>query len=219
MNLGEDLELGVVVEPMFGENAYIARRRGRKDCLVIDPSFDFAGIESYLDEHQLEPAVILNTHGHSDHIAGNAAMKERWPDCPLVIGEGDAFKLQDADANLSRPFGAELISPPADRTVTAGETISAAGFELQVRETPGHSIGHVVFVWRDSKPTVVFGGDVLFRRGIGRTDFPDGDFQQLSNSIQNQLYTLPDDTIILPGHGDATTVGEEKRLNPFVQGS
>jgi glyoxylase-like metal-dependent hydrolase (beta-lactamase superfamily II) len=85
-----------------------------------------------------------------------------------------------------------------------------------VREIPGHSIGHVVFIWRGQTPAIVLGGDVLFRGGVGRTDFPDGSFEQLESGIHRQLFTLPDDTLVLPGHGPATTIGQEKRTNPFV---
>ena len=121
-------------------------------------------------------------------------------------------------ANLSRPFGVDIVSPEATRLLDHGEVISVAGCELEVFDTPGHSIGHIVFLWKGASPWVVIGGDVLFQGSIGRTDFPDGDFDQLANSIRTHLYTLPDETIVLPGHGDATTVGVEKRHNPYVPG-
>ena len=100
--------------------------------------------------------------------------------------------------------------------MSEGEVVEYAGFRLRVRNTPGHSSGHVVFVAEELSPIQVFGGDVLFSGSIGRTDFPDGSFEELKRSIHEKLFTLPDDTIVLPGHGPATTVGEEKRSNPFV---
>lgn len=112
--------------------------------------------------------------------------------------------------------GSSYISPPADQVVVEGETYSAAGIDLEVFDTPGHSAGHVVFVWKGTSPWVVIGGDVLFQGSIGRTDFPDGSFEQLRESIHQKLFTLPDDTIVLPGHGPATTVGIEKQTNQFV---
>ncbi len=133
-----------------------------------------------------------------------------------MIGRRDAPKLTDPELNLSAGFGLELISPPADVLVDEGETYCAAGFDLEVREIPGHSIGHVVFIWRGQTPAVVFGGDVLFAGSIGRTDFPDGSFEQLAEGIHRHLFTLPDDTQVLPGHGPPTTTGREKRSNPFV---
>lgn len=209
-------EIGIVESRMFAENCYIAHLEGRRDCLVIDPGLDPGEILDYLAQRQLAPAAILNTHGHADHIAGNGVMKERFPAAPLIIGAGDAPKLSDPMANLSGVYGLPFTSPPADQTVRHGDTLRLAGFELEVLETPGHSSGHVVFVWKEPTPWLVFGGDVLFAGSIGRTDFPDGDHDQLIASIRNQLFKLPADTQVLPGHGPVTTIGEERRHNPFV---
>jgi len=210
--------LDVVVSQMFGENAFIARFEGREDCLVLDPGFDADRIIQRIEELQLQPAAILNTHGHADHIAGNGALKRRWPDCPLVIGAEEASKLTDPDGNLSSSYGIGLISPPADRLVTDGDAYRAAGMALEVLATPGHSRGHVVYVCKEDSPWIVFGGDVLFQGSVGRADFPDSNPRVLVDSIRNKLYKLPDDTIVLPGHGDPTTIGNEKRFNPFVRG-
>ena len=200
----------------FGENSYIAFLEGHSEAVVVDPGLEPEKIFAALDEHGLSLAAILCTHGHSDHIAGNAAMKERWPDAPLVIGAGDAHKLADPVANLSAGFGIDLISPDADRTVAEGDVLDYAGIELEVFETPGHSTGHVILVARKLKPIQVFGGDVLFAGSIGRTDFPDGSFAELKKSIHEKLYLLGDDTIVLPGHGPPTTIGAEKAGNPYV---
>jgi hydroxyacylglutathione hydrolase len=212
----KNFQVATIVSDLFAENAYIAHSPGRTDCVVVDPGLEPARIVDHLVRHGLTPAAILCTHGHSDHIAGNGQLKERWPQCELVIGAGDASKLTDAELNLSAPFGLPLISPPADRLVREGDRLSLAGMEFEVRETPGHSAGHVVFLVSGTVPLQVFVGDVLFQRGVGRTDFPDGDAHALVRSIHTQLFTLPDDTIVLPGHGEATTIGEEKRGNPFV---
>jgi glyoxylase-like metal-dependent hydrolase (beta-lactamase superfamily II) len=200
----------------FDENTYVAYFNGRRDCVVIDPGLEPRLIVDFLNECSLTPAAILCTHGHCDHIAGNAALKQRWPNCPLLIGAGDAPKLVDAELNLSAPFGLPIVSPPADDTLREGERFSAAGVELAVFEAPGHSIGHVVLLCKQAEPWRVFGGDVLFRGGIGRTDFPDGDFDALRKAIHEKLFTLPDDTIVYTGHGEPTTIGHEKRTNPFV---
>lgn len=200
----------------FDENTYLAYFPGRKECLLFDPGMEPDKIFAAVDEAGLTPEAVLLTHGHSDHIAGNGAVKQRWPDVPLIIGEGDASKLTDPVGNLSAGFGISLISPPADQTVVEGEVLELAGFRLKVLETPGHSSGHVVFVTEGLKPIQVFGGDVLFAGSIGRTDFPDGSFEQLRDAIHEKLFTLPDDTVVLPGHGPATSIGREKRSNPFV---
>lgn len=212
------LILDVVVSELFAENAYVAHLEGGTECVVFDPGFDADRIIDRIEQQQLAPAAILNTHGHADHIAGNAALKKRYPDCPLVIGGRDASKLTDPMGNLSGTFGVPVTSPAADRRVQHGETVEAGGMTFEVIETPGHSGGHVVYLFKDNSPWLLFGGDMLFQGSVGRADFPDSDPRQLTQSIRQRLYTLPDDTVVLPGHGDPTTIGEEKRSNPFVRG-
>ncbi|MBI1246390.1 MBL fold metallo-hydrolase [bacterium] len=213
--MGEINFLRIVSMP-FDENTYVVYREGLTSCVVIDPGFEPEKIIEVLKEKTLRIDAILNTHGHSDHIAGNGVMKQVAPDAPLVIGHEDAEKLTDPDKNLSGPFGLPMVSPKEDATVKHGDTYTAAEIDFEVLETPGHSKGHVVFVVRDGDRTVVLGGDVLFKGSIGRTDFPDGSFADLKRSIEDQFFTLPADTIILPGHGPATTVGDEIASNPFV---
>jgi len=210
------LKIGTIVSAPFGENTYIVHLPGRNDCLVIDPGFEPAPIFEYLERNSLSPAAIVCTHGHCDHIAGNGVLKQRWPGCPIVIGRGDAEKLTNPALNLSGAYGFNFTSPPADKLLEDGDRFEGAGLEFEVRDAPGHSSGHVVFICRQAAPWQVFGGDVLFQEGIGRYDFPDGDFEQLRDSIHRQLFTLPDDTVVLPGHGPGTTIGHEKRANPYV---
>src|SRR5947209_8768441 len=169
--MSEPLQIHTIVSMPFGENTYIVWRPGRSDALVIDPGLEPEPILAFLDEQGLRPAAILNTHGHADHIGGNAALKAAYPDAPLLIGKNEARLLTDADANLSAPFGMPIVSPAADRLAAEGDVLDLAGITLEVREIPGHSPGHVVFV-HQSAPVIVFGGDVLFRGSVGRTDFP-----------------------------------------------
>ena len=208
--------IATIVSAPFSENSYIAHFEGRDDCVVLDPGFEPEKIIDYIDQQQLAPAAFLITHGHADHIVGNVAMKEHWPNCPIVIGREEAPKLTSAALNLSASFGAPLTTPPADVMLEEGEVYEVAGFHFEARTIPGHSSGHMVFIARELRPILVFGGDVLFAGSIGRTDFPDGSFDALAEGINRILFTLPDDSIVLPGHGPATTVGDEKENNPFV---
>jgi glyoxylase-like metal-dependent hydrolase (beta-lactamase superfamily II) len=209
------LQLQTVVSMPFDENTYVVWLSGRDDAIVFDPGLEPELILDMLREQGLRVAAIVNTHGHADHIGGNAILKEAFPDAPIVIGANDAVMLTDTEANLSAPFGFPVTSPPADRTVSEGDAVEVAGMTLDVLDVPGHSPGHVVYVYR-SAPALVFGGDVLFRGSIGRTDFPGGSHAQLLRGIREKLFTLPDDTVVYPGHGPVTKVGYEKRTNPFL---
>ncbi len=211
------LQVHTIVSMPFQENTYVVWCADRSDALVVDPGLEPDAILAFLEERALDVAAILDTHGHADHIAGNEAVKERYPAAPLVIGVNETALLTDPHLNMSAPFGFAIVSPPADRTVNDGDVLDFAGIRLEVSEIPGHSPGHVVFVMRDEQPIIVLGGDVLFRGSIGRTDFPGGSFERLEAGIRTKLYTLPDDAVVYPGHGPVTTVGHEKRTNPFVR--
>jgi glyoxylase-like metal-dependent hydrolase (beta-lactamase superfamily II) len=212
------LRIRTIESMPFAENTYVVWLADRKDALVIDPGLEPELILDFLRDEGLTPVAILNTHGHGDHIGGNAALKMVFPEAPLIIGVNEAPLLTDADANLSAPFGLPITSPPADTLVREGDVFEAAGIRLEVLDVPGHSPGHVVFLYRDS-PSLVFGGDVLFRDSIGRYDFPNSNGRLLLEGIRTKLLSLPPDTVVYPGHGPVTTIGYEKRSNPFLVGS
>jgi hydroxyacylglutathione hydrolase len=213
-----NIEITPIISFSFEENSYIVRYPSRKECLVVDPGLEAEKIVDYLEKEGIEPASILVTHGHCDHIAGNIALKRCWPACPIVVGKNEAPKLTDPILNLSAMFGLPTVTPPGDILVEDGDIYEAAGFRLEILEIPGHSAGHIVFKIEDCDPPVVFVGDVIFSGSVGRFDFPDGDFKQLVRGIREKLFTLPEETVLFPGHGPSTTVGTEKRSNPVVGG-
>jgi glyoxylase-like metal-dependent hydrolase (beta-lactamase superfamily II) len=208
-------QIHTIISLPLEENTYVVNLPGCDDAVVIDPGLEPDLILNHLRDQGLTPAAILNTHGHADHIGGNAALKRTFPDAPLLIGAAETHLLADPAANFSADFGFPLTSPPADRTLREGDTVEAAGMTFEVLDIPGHSPGHIVYLLRGT-PCRVFGGDVLFRGGVGRCDLPGGDERLLCDGIRRKLFTLPPDTVVYPGHGPVTTVGYERRTNPFV---
>ena len=211
------LQWELVESAPFAENTYIVYRTVGGAAVVIDPGDDPEAVAERLAALRLAVVAILNTHGHLDHIFGNGALKECFPAAPLIIGAGDEPALTDAERNLGAQYGFEFSSPPADRTVNEGDVLELLDEPWRVLEIPGHSPGHVVFVL--DRLGWVFGGDVLFAGGIGRTDFPDGDGPALLRGIREKLYALPPATIVFPGHGPTTTIGQERASNPFTRGA
>ena len=221
-----DLGSGVVAESAvvgFAEaNCYLFGCLETSVGVVIDPGTtepdENDGIVRRVAELGLSVSAILNTHGHPDHMSGNDALREALA-CDVVIHELDGLKLTDPDRNGSRLFGLDIHVAPADRFVVDGERIDIGNVALDVLHTPGHSSGGVAFLGDG----FVFTGDTLFAGGVGRTDLPCSSeggtlaWEVLMSSIREKLLTLPGDTVVLPGHGPATTIAAEKAGNPFLR--
>lgn len=201
------LEVGAL-----GTNCYIAVNEEENRGVIIDPGADAKNILSAVSQKNLEIDAILLTHGHSDHIGALAEVKEALK-CPVVISEGDAGMLTDSRKNLSAFMGAGMAFKGADRLVNDEDVLDFAGLRFEVLSTPGHTPGGCCYKCGD----IVFCGDTIFCESIGRTDFPGGSYSQLLQSIKNKILTLPDNTKLLPGHGPATDVAWERRMNPFLQ--
>lgn len=210
------IQIDIVVDGGYQENCYIVRRENRDDCFIVDPGLDPDAIIQRIESLSLTPTYILATHGHMDHIFGANAILKKWPDCHFIIGRGDAAFLKDPQLNLSGMFAMPITCPDAHRLVEEGNTIEAAGIELTVLDIPGHTPGHVVYICADMSPTRVFVGDVIFAGSIGRTDFPGGSIDSLLDGIRKKLLTMPDDTILLSGHGEEMSIGMQRKTNPFV---
>jgi hydroxyacylglutathione hydrolase len=211
----DTLQIHSIVSLPFEENTYIVWQQGRTDALVVDPGLEPNLILDFLRDHRLNVAALLNTHGHADHIGGNEALKQAFPEAPIITGINEAGLLTDANLNLSAPFGLPITSPPADRLVREGDVVEIAGMRLEVLDVPGHSPGHIAFVYHGA-PCRIFSGDVLFRGSVGRTDFPGGSAEVLFQGIRTKLFKLPPDTVVYSGHGPVTTIEHERRTNPFV---
>jgi glyoxylase-like metal-dependent hydrolase (beta-lactamase superfamily II) len=179
---------------------------------VIDPGGDAAEILSAIERDGLTVKYILLTHAHFDHIGGVADVVEATH-APVAMHPSDLPLLRNRGG--AALFGIFIRpSPDPDVELAGGQVIEVGTLRLRVLHTPGHTPGHVTF--HEAQARAAFDGDVLFQQGIGRTDFPGSSFQQLMDSIRNELFTLPDDTTLYPGHGPFTTVGDEKWSNPFL---
>lgn len=197
----------------FQTNCYVVA--GDQHCWIVDPGMEPKPLLDWLEDSGLKPQAILLTHGHVDHIAGIPAVKDRYPDLPVKIHKHEAHFLTDPMENLSGLFGQPVVLDEADEIWTGPLQVELAGVEFELIETPGHSPGGVTFHAASHALAIV--GDTLFNGSIGRYDFPHSDEQTLFHSIRQKLYALPDDTTVLPGHGEATTIGKEKQSNPFVR--
>lgn len=205
------MHIRTFVAPGFAENSYLVWQAGA--AIAIDPGADASALIETLRLESLQLAAIVLTHAHIDHIEGVAALK-RHADVPIYMHPADR-PLYDNAALQAAQFGMQIDKlPPVERSLTHGEMLRIADVEFEVRHVPGHSPGHVLLYVADED--VAFVGDVVFQGSIGRTDLPGGSYQQLMQSIRNQVMTLPNETRLYSGHGPATTVLEERTYNPFI---
>ncbi len=199
----------------FQENTYVLSHHDGQ-CIIIDPGCSNSAeeqlLEQYIAEHELDVAMLLNTHCHIDHVLGNAFVKRRYK-VPLYIHEKDVPTLKMNDVVAPMYGFPAFENTTADRFLREGDRIAVGADDLIVIFVPGHAPGHIALVNKAQKFCI--GGDVLFKDSIGRTDLPGGDFHTLINSIQQQVFALADDVVVHPGHGPETTVGYEKKYNPF----
>ena len=193
-------------------NCYLVGCEETRLGAVIDPGGDAADILAAIEQDRLTVQYILLTHAHFDHVGAVAELVEATR-APLALHPDDLAILRARGG--AAMFGIWMRpSPDPDLSLSEGQVIPVGKLRLQVLHTPGHTPGHVTF--HEPLAHAAFDGDVLFQMGIGRTDFPGSSYRQLMDSIRTKLFMLPDDTVIYPGHGPATTVGDEKRSNPFL---
>jgi hydroxyacylglutathione hydrolase len=203
----------VVVGALGGEietNCYLFYCEASRACAIIDPGAEPGKIFAAVADLELKPALILNTHGHIDHIGANRDMKDKYG-VPIYLHSADAPMLKIMErVELGLVFGSRDLPSP-DRLLVDGDEIAVGGKALRAIHTPGHTPGSVSFLGDG----LLFSGDTLFCGGVGRTDLEGGSWKELDRSIREKLFALPGGTVVLPGHGPWTTVEQEKLSNPF----
>lgn len=200
----------------FQENTYLLWDDSR-NCVIVDPGNSLAHEDAILDDAMeslgLKPVAVWLTHAHADHVCGTAFLSRKFQ-LPVAVHPLDVRLLESAPF-FATLFGFSMEAPPAPSLfVEEGKEMGFGNTSLQVLHIPGHAPGHVVYIHHDSRQ--ILAGDVLFRESIGRTDLPGGDHELLIRGIREKLLTLPDDYVVWPGHGPATTIGHERKFNPFL---
>jgi glyoxylase-like metal-dependent hydrolase (beta-lactamase superfamily II) len=197
--------------PEFGTNTYLIWDDVSNHAILVDVAAPSESVVNDIHDMKLKLRYVINTHGHADHIGGNHFIKEHFS--PLIcIHNDDKDKLTDPQKNLSAYMGNDLITPIADKCLEDNEVLNLGMINFTVLHTPGHTPGGICLLFDD----FVITGDTLFYDSIGRTDLPGGNFQQIQESIQKKLFTLKDSLIVLPGHGESSTIENEKVGNPYV---
>ncbi|MCG3138455.1 MAG: putative metallo-hydrolase [Phycisphaerae bacterium] len=211
------LEIRSFVDPMFGQNSRVVHPEDEKCCWVIDPGLPPATAQllSYIRDQHLQPAAVMLTHAHADHVAGVPEVCRAYQDIPVYLAEVEWAFLDDPSNNLSQMIGVGLVVQVERLSdLMAGSQLTLGSSCWQVLDTSGHSPGGRSLYCAAHQVVVV--GDALFSGSVGRTDFHHSNADQMFRNIRNQLLTLPDDTCVLSGHGPDTTIGEERQNNPFL---
>jgi glyoxylase-like metal-dependent hydrolase (beta-lactamase superfamily II) len=198
-------------------NCYLVICDRTQEALIIDPGFadhESTRVLNEIGRYNARVKYVINTHGHADHVSGNMKIRERTK-AQIAIHHDDAEMLIDSRRNLSEMFGLRVNSPPPDRILRDGDEIKVGSLKFEVIHTPGHTPGSISLYSRSEN--IVFTGDTLFAGSIGRTDLPGASLRKLISSIKSKLLTMPDKTVVYPGHGGATTIGRERIFNPFLE--
>ena len=213
----------------WGTNCWVVATGRGSECVVVDPGMDAAdGVRQVVDEHRLKPVAVVATHGHVDHVWSVAPLAGAY-DTSAWIHPADRHLLTDPAAGLGADsaallagLGATFAEPDDVRELADGQQLTLAGVTFAVDHTPGHTEGSVVFRTPydgpEDVPEVMFAGDLLFAGSIGRTDLPGGDHAAMLRSLATRVLPLDDRVLVLPGHGEQTTIGRERATNPFLAG-
>lgn len=208
-----ELKIGRLMLGIYQTNCYFVYREGTKDVIFFDPADKGDYIYETLKGKGLEVKGILLTHGHFDHIWGTNKLRE-LSGAPIYAYEEEKVLCEDAVTNVSDQVGRPYTVVP-DRYLRDGEEISIADMTCKLIATPGHTVGSCCYYFEEAG--ILVAGDTLFQESVGRTDLATGSMSALTRSVKERLFELPDETKVYPGHGDITTIGHEKKYNPFVQ--
>ncbi len=206
----------IIVGPLE-VNCYLVYDEESKEGVIIDPGGDPEVIKKRIEAIGMKPVAIVNTHTHVDHIGANADMKDAYPEAELMVPEKDLPLFQAPKNPMLVMMCRAKQSPEPDRLLNEGDEVKFGKESLKVIETPGHTVGSVCLYSEDAK--LLFTGDTLFAGSIGRTDLPFSSEADLFRSVPKKIFVLPEDVEVLPGHGPSSTVGREKRFNPFFSGA
>ena len=207
------MKVGKFVLGPVATNCYIGINEETKECFIVDPATCPPEFVSYIKNAGLTVKAVLLTHGHFDHIMGLDALLKEFP-VPVYAHEAERDVLESEQLNSSASMLGQPYSFSGADYVTNRQELRIAGFEIRVIYTPGHTIGGCCYYIEKEK--TLFSGDTLFHGSVGRTDLPTGSMGQLVSSVRDRLFVLPDDTKVYPGHMEETTIGYEKRYNPFI---
>ncbi|HBG27534.1 MAG: hypothetical protein A2Y10_15620 [Planctomycetes bacterium GWF2_41_51] len=213
------MQISKLVLGDYENNSYIVRKENSANCLIIDTGLDSNPLIQYIKEKKLNPAALVLTHGHVDHIAGVEILRKNFENIKIYIHKCDAPMLGEPVKNFSTILGLKVQTSPADVLLANEGSTDFQGFVFEVIHTPGHTPGGICLYNKDDN--VLFTGDTLFAGSVGRTDFPGYEthkcMQQLIENIKKKLLVLPDDIIVNPGHGPSSTIKNEKMHNPYLK--
>lgn len=211
MDVANELMVRGIVVGVFQENAWIIGSRRTREAVAVDPGDEPEAILDLAKDLGVTIKLIVCSHAHVDHIMGVRGVKEATG-APFLLHGQDRPLMERGWQSAARWMGMEVSPPPPDGFVQDGDVVEVEGVRLQVIHTPGHTPGSISLY----TPGMLFSGDTLFRGSIGRTDLPGGDYQQIMQSITERLLQLPEETVVLPGHMQETTIRAERQTNPFV---